>query len=75
MHRRPPGVPDYRGSTAADIALDPYSDQGHDGIVLDGKIADDRVDVNVASTRVARCPRWLPIVNALWCYARHARMA
>jgi len=25
-----------------DIALDPYSDQGHDGIVLDGKIVNDR---------------------------------
>ena len=24
-----------------DIALDPYSDQGHDGIVLDGKIVND----------------------------------
>jgi len=25
-----------------DIALDPYSDQGHDGIVLDGKIVNDQ---------------------------------
>ena len=24
-----------------DIALDPYSDQGHDGVVLDGKIVND----------------------------------
>jgi porphobilinogen synthase len=24
-----------------DVALDPYSDQGHDGVVLDGKIVND----------------------------------
>lgn len=24
-----------------DVALDPYSDQGHDGVVMDGKILND----------------------------------
>lgn len=28
-------------TVCTDIALDPYSDQGHDGIVLDGKIVND----------------------------------
>jgi porphobilinogen synthase len=37
-----------------DVALDPYSDQGHDGIVKDGKIVNDETVGQLCKQAVAQ---------------------
>lgn len=41
-----------------DVALDPYSDQGHDGVVKDGKILNDETIMQLTKQVEAGGVRW-----------------
>jgi porphobilinogen synthase len=49
-----------------DIALDPYSDQGHDGVVLDGKILNDETIMQLTKQAVAQARAGSDVVAPRW---------
>ena len=52
-------------TVVTDVALDPYSDQGHDGVVEDGKILND-VTINQLCKQVGHpCHFAFPLVTSL----------
>jgi porphobilinogen synthase len=47
----------------SDVAMDPYSSDGHDGLVLDGKIDNDRTLPILAAMSLAQCDAGIDILG------------
>ncbi len=47
---------------SADVALDPYSDHGHDGVVKDGKILNDETIVQLTKQAICQARAGVDVI-------------